>query len=488
MLWKPAIFVRTERNPRRPVAHNTLSIPDHMVMASEKDIPELTIKLGFSSPEERTKGEVFALIQHMNRLGKFVSKTWVCNRLNFKERKADDIFAELKREGLIEDFMAVRGGRNNGSYWRVSGKKARREMQVVHANMRRALRASPLESINSPKGSLKNREDFQTDFVSGVGLEKEFEPTEKISLRHQAVTRNYEDGSPGDGQNGTQYTEAGCFDRMICPESHPIEYALMECLIDVSDDKMLTPAAARSAARRMDSGVINKQSVAKMCDIIRSKDLAFSLLDIIRNFEDILKEHCETIRPGELDYIKDQITEMAEGSSENYVFKEITLASKPLYELNPDVEKLTYQDYHNFIITYGFPVYAKLVVLSLSKYYKPHIIKLLAAEFEDKLFAEMSANIAVYNFLKNFKKFDFIDWAAFAKYRHKKVDSLRCTLFINKIKNRKLDMFANQLHFFDRLYAHGNQHDAGTSLEHNTERHYDTYGSIESPAWSSDHS
>ena len=473
------MFVKTESHPRRPIAHNTVSIPDHMVTVSEKDIPELTIKLGYASLEERTKGEVFELIQHMNRLGKFVSKTWVCNRLNFKERKADDIFAELKREGKIEDLMAVRGGRNHGSYWRVAGKKARRQMQRVHAGMRRALRASSVESINSPKGSLKTREDFQTFSVSGENLEEEFEPVKKISLRHQGVSRNHEDGSPGNGLDGTHYTEAGCFDRLTSPEANPVEYDLMEQLVDVSVDKLLTPAVARSAARRLDACVINKQSVAKMCDIIRSKDLALSLLDIIRNFEELLQEHCDRIRPGELDYIKDQIDEMAEGTSETYVFKEITLASKPLYELNADVEKLTYQDYYNFVKTYGMPVYAKLVALSLSKYNKPGIIKLLAAEFEDQLFSEISANMAVYNFLINFKKFNFIDWSAFSKFRHKKVDSLRCTLFINRIMNRKLDMFANQLNFFDNLYARGNQHNAGTGLEYNSERHNDIGGGVE---------
>ncbi len=484
MLWKPYAFVKTEERPRRPVHHNTLSIPDHMVIASESDVPVLSIKLNFSSIEERTKGEVLALIQHMNQLGKFVSKEWVYTRLNFKARKADDIFTELKREGKIEDFLAVRGTRQHGTYWRIAGKKARREMQRVHATMRRKLRESFLESINSPEGSLEIREETQSISDSGTDLKKEFEPAEKISLRHQAVSRNHEDGSPGDGLEGTHYTEAGCFDRLSNPERNPAEYALMERLAEASEDKMLTPAAARSAARRIDSGVINKISVAKICKIIESKQLAYSLLDLIRNFDEILKEHCETIRPGELDYIKDQIDEMAEGTSENYVFKEISLASKTLRELGSNVEQLTYTDYYNFVKSYSIPVYAKLVALSLSKYYKPSIIKLLAAEFEQTLFAEITANLAVHDFLINFKKFNFIDWNAFAEYRRDAVDNLRCTLFVNKLRNRKLDIFASQLHFFDRLYnAHGSKHDTGVINEYHTERHLDTCGSVEQATW-----
>lgn len=484
MLWKPASFIKTPEHPRRPIAHNTINIPDHMVIASSSEVPELSIKLNFDSIEEKTKGEVFALIQHMNRLGKFVSKEWVWEKLNFKKRKADEIFSELKREGKIEDFLAVRGPRQLGTYWRVCGKKARREMQVVHARMRRELRASYLESINSPKGSLKNKEDFQTISFSGDGLEKEFEPVEKISLRHLAVSRNHEDGSPGNGLDCTHYTEAGCFDRLTDPDKNPVEYDLIERLADVSVDKMLTPAAARSAARRLDSGVINKESVAKMCSIISSKSLAFSLLDIIRNFEELLKDNCDKIRPGEIDCIQDQIKEMADGTEENYVFKEIALASKMLRELDNNVENLKYQDYYNFVDSYAIPVYAKLVVLSLSKYYKPSIIKLLASEFEQKLFAEITANMAVYNLMINLKKFNFIDWSAFAKYRREAVDSLRCTLFINKIRNRKLEDFASQLHFFDRLYAHRNQQHAGTVLEYNSQGGNANSRSFESAAWS----
>jgi hypothetical protein len=488
MLWKPACFIKTAENPRRPVAHNTINIPDHMVIATPSDVPELSIKLNFTSIEEKTKGEVFALIEHMNKLGKFVSKAWVCDKLNFRERKADDIFAELKREGKIEDFLAVRGTRQHGSFWRVSGKKMRREMQKVHALVRRSLRASLLESINSPKGSLETREDSQAISSSGNDLEEEFEKTEKVSLRYQSFSRNYEDGTQGDGRNGTQYTEGGCFNRLTDPEKNPVEYDMIERLAEVSEDKMLTPAAARSAARRFDSVIINKQSVAKMCDIIKSKDIAISLLDLIRNFEDLLKEHCETIRPGELDSIKYQIDEMTDGTTDTYVFKEISLASKMLHELDANVEKLTYQDYYNFVSSYSIPVYAKLVVLSLSKHYKPNIIKTLAAEFEKNLFSEISANMAVYNFLINFKKFNFIDWSSFAKYRSEKVDSLRCTLFINKIRNRKLDHFSNQLHFFNRLYAHGSQHNSGIVNEYNSEGYYNTGGSLEPTTWPCSHS
>ena len=470
--------MKTAAKPRRPVVHNTVSIPDHMVMANSDDIPEISIKLNFDSIEERTKGEVFALIEHMNKQGKFVSKEWVCNKLNFKERKADNIFVALKREGKIEDYFAVRGTSQRGTFWRVTGKAMRREMQRVHAAMRRNLRASLYESIYSPKGSLNDREDSQTISSNRDNSNEEFVPAKKVSLRHQSVSRNYEDGSSGNGLNGTQYTEAGCFDRLTDPDSNPVEYKLIEKLCEVSVDGMLTPAAARSAARRLDSGVINTESVIKMCEIIRSKDLALSILDIIRNFEQLLQEYVEKIRPGELDYIEEQIRDITQGTSEESVYKEIALASKTLKELDYKEGQLTYQDYYNFVDSYALPVYSKLVVLSLSKHFKPSILKLLAVEFEQKLFAEITANRSVYELLINLKKFNFIDWSAFAQYRRDAVASLRCTLFVNKLRNRKLDEFSVQLNFIDKLYAHGDKQHAWACIEHNTPGDTDVSGGI----------
>lgn len=459
MLWKPASFVKTEENSRRPVAHNTVSIPDSMVIASEDDVPVLSVALNFSSIEERTKGEVVALIAHMNSLGKFVTKEWVHKKLNFGARKADDIFTELKREGKIEEFYAIRAHRNTGTYWRIAGKKARREMQRVHARIRRNLRAPFLESINSPEGSLEKREEpkpFSVSGVEGTSLEK----TEKISLRHQAVTRNYEDGSPGDGLNGTQYTEAGCFDRFTAPEKYGTpEHEIIETLTELSVDKLFSPAAARSAARRFDSGVINNASVAKMRNIIETKKLAYTLLDLIRNFDEILKENCEVIRKGELSCIEDQINEMAEGTSPDSVYKELALATKWLKADVPVApEQATYDNYCNYIESNALPVYAKLFILSISKHYSPSLLNRLVNDYKIKFYKDMVSNRAAYDLVVGAKRFEFVNWREFYDFRKNTVAELRCTLLVNKLRSPTLDSFSSQLNFLSRLYDRGQQY------------------------------
>ena len=47
---------------------------------------------------------------------------------------------------------------------------------------------------------------------------------------------------------------------------------MIQKLVDVSNDGMLIPAAARSAARRIDSLVINDQSVDAICKIIKERN------------------------------------------------------------------------------------------------------------------------------------------------------------------------------------------------------------------------
>lgn len=451
--------MKTEENSRRPVAHNTVSIPDSMVIASEDDVPVLSVALNFSSIEERTKGEVVALIAHMNSLGKFVTKEWVHKKLNFGARKADDIFTELKREGKIEEFYAIRAHRNTGTYWRIAGKKARREMQRVHARIRRDLRAPLLESINSPEGSLVKREETQSFSVSGIegtSLEK----AEKISLKHQAYTRNYEDGSPGDGRNGTQYTEAGCFERLVGADSYGTpEYKMFEELMMLSADKFLSLAVTRSAARRIDSGVITPATIIKMRNILETKKLSYTLLDLVRNFDEILKENCEVIRKEELCCIEDQIQEMAEGTSEDSVYKELALATKWLKaEIPVEPEQATYDNYCNYIESNALPVYAKLFIISISKHYSPSLMNRLVNDYKLKFYKDMVSNRAAYDLVVGAKRFEFVNWREFYDFRKNTVAELRCTLLVNKLRSPTLDSFSSQLNFLSRLYDRGQQY------------------------------
>lgn len=492
MIWKtaPVIDSLSFRKSRTYIVHNTINIPDSMVIASSSDIPEITIRFDFQDTEERTKVEVESVIRCMNERGKFVSKLWICDKLNFKERKGDMYFTALKREGRICELTAVRHGRRVGTYYRIASHDIKRKMQMKHAEMRRELRGSFRELLNSPKGSLgEAREENQTNFSDSPGSsENDFGPEERISLRHQRFMRNFEDGSPGDGREHTFYTSKGCFDRLTNPETNPREYQMIQKLVDVSNDGMLIPAAARSAARRIDSLVINDQSVDAVCKIIKEKKLAYNLIDIIRNFEQILTENTYVIRKDEIDVIGDQINLMTEGSTEKYLNATMHTIYKNFIKYNklPDGHPLlSFDSICNEIRSVPFlPIYGILIILSMLNKFDSLFIKRIADEFKDRMYKELTDDIAACSFVKKFKNFDFVNWNEFETYRIYAVGSLRCMLFVNRLSNRKLDNFFNQLTFVDKLYGNGSKQLSGSADIYNSSRGEDISRSSEQNPWS----
>lgn len=487
MHWKPASFVKTEEHPYRPVHHNTTGIPDHMVMVSTKDVPVVTMQYGYTDIEERTKAEVVAIIACMNEQGKFVSKAWVCEKLNFKDRKADDLFTALKKEGRIAEYLACRKGCNNGHFWRVAGKEMKRKMQRAHAKLRRDLRASQMESFNSPyDGSLEPKDNspnlspFRAEAVNNG-----FGTVQKISLRHMAHSRNHEDGAPGDGLNGTQYTQQGCFDRLTNPDNK-VEYALMETLIEASHDQFLSPAAARSAARRIDSGVITSESVSCLTAAIKEKKLCYSLLELIRNFEELAKEHCTFVRKEELDIIKEQIHDIVEGTAKRHVHEEIRISNKMLQHISklpPGDSGLSFDCLSGLLESDHLAIYAKLFILSVYDNVSDDMLKRLTAKFKHRLYSELSADLTAYNFLSSCPNFNFINWNEFKQFRKKYVANLRCTLFINKLSHKDLDSFYMQLNFMEKLYDDRIEQHSGVVAEHYTSGDSDSGRSVESLAW-----
>jgi hypothetical protein len=461
-----------------------------MVMAMNDDVPEITIKFNFTDTEERTKAEVTALIKCMNDQGKFASKTWVCEKLNFKERKGDMYFTALKRDGVILELNAIRHGRRMGTFYRINTKEMKRKMQIAHATMRRNLRAQFREFNNSPKGSLvETREENQTiSNSSGDDIKNEFGPEDRISLRHQRFLRNHEDGAPGDGTEHTFYTSKGCYDRLTDQDSNPREYEMIEKLSAVSSDGMLIPAAARSASRRIDSLVITPESVDAICKIIIEKKLAYNLIDIIRNFEDILNEHTSVVRKEELDCIADQINEMAEGSTEKYLNNTIHLVYKHYGKfLNlPNKHKyLSFDSICNEINGHpSLPVYATLIILSLMPNFDKDLLPSIVSKFKERFYKELSTDLTVYDFIKKFNNLKFINWKEVDKHRFKTAGALRCMLFVNKLSNRKLDRFFNQLNFLDRLYANGSRQHTGVIDVDNSPGSENISRGLKSDPWS----
>lgn len=472
--WKNADYVKREDEQFTPCMHNTWGIPDEKIIASFTDVPVVEMKYKYPNMLARVHDEVVQVIKAMNVQGKFVSKTWICHTLNFKERKADDIMVELKKQGLIIEIHPVRQARVHGTYYRLSGHKWTRTMQLVHARIRREMRVTDKRALSSSKKvSRDNKNDFSELPVSGVieennngsevegfsdpDTEKEFSKVKKISLKTGKPRNHYPDGTPGDGRNGTCHSGRGCFERVTNPDNF-FEYNIMGELVGMSRDGRVTPSVARSVCRRIDSGLISDETVAAVKNIIISKELSYDTRDLVVEFENILKAHTYPIRKEELSYIKDQINFIVSGSTTERINKDIKSASVIISHSGDTFERLI----HSFRDPMA-PTYAKLLA---AKYRGvPEItLKQLMNEFKNSIYKQLAADKTAYNLFKN--TFSFLDCAELDAFVREHVGELKSSLYVNKLSNAKLDNYYLQLTMEDYTYESECERFAGSCVGH----------------------
>jgi hypothetical protein len=484
MFWKIARYQKKEGEQYAPCVHNTFGIPDSMVMASLSDIPVVEMAYNYASSDERLIGEVLAIIGCMNKQGKFVSKHWISEKLNFKSRKADDIIAELKREGKINEMVCIRNAHKHGSYYKLAGHKWKRIMQLAHARLRkdiRAARAANKESFNSPKKGAQHSEVPFSEISNETGVVEEnkeeslaesngFSKLKRESKKSNSPKRHYDDGTPGDGISGTCYSANGCFARLTNPD-FTYEYGLMEELISVSRNGLLCPSVARSAARRIDSGLISPETVAKVKNIIIEKSYCYDIRDIILNFEQILKENTEKLHTDELWLIEQNINAAIDGTDSTKFNKDVTAAIElftPTYNADPKYINTSFEKLLKLFNAPYIPNYAKLVA-AYSCRVPTELLKRLLNEFKQSIYKSIAGNKTTYNFLKNKLKITFIDWDEIDAFKQAMLEDIKCTLYVNKLSNNKLDTYYRQIHFPYKVYANGCEQFAGVSVGHDTQ-------------------
>lgn len=504
MYFKNADYKKRPDQEFTTCDHNTCSIPNHMVIADERDAPEITITYKYKTLEDRTRAEIIEIIKAMNRRGKLVSKVWVCKALNFGERKGDDFFAAIKRDGLIVELQARRHNRNCGTFYRIAGNKWKRLVQKKHALMRRELNGTNKGVFkNSPKGSLAEKKTEEISCPAGGGAgeqvkeinevneekennypnyenldissleeiknreetfndsdtEKEFDidvsitgngfvPYERKKLKKRDA-KSYPDGSPGDGLNGTQYTMHGCFDRLI---SFNEEADMIRRLEDAcySDAPGLIPLIARSVARRIDSQVITQESVDKMITIIERNGWSISFREVILKFDKILEENVQKLNKFDYSSTSDTISYMVYGHDDGDIAYRINEALIKFSYLK-DVDAVREDDEEavsNLISTHGFPVHASLYALHQFNL-SDDTFRFIIDEYKDTLYREMAENKFIYNFVKNAMQLKFVDWDEFDKFLLAYAGHLKVVLNSNKLSSPELDSF-----YADLAYEH----------------------------------
>lgn len=442
-----------------PCVHNTVGIPDTMVIADSTDVPVVEMRYDYESLEARTYGEVVELIKCMNSKGKFVSKEWVCSKLNFKSRKADDIMSTLKKQNVIVEMYPVRHAKKLGCFYRMAGKQWKRIMQKAHAGMRRELRALNRE-IYSPKKGSHNEQPF-SEFSEAGYNEKVTRDEEAEGCTHQDENfgfekilkgrvpiqkKNYEDGMAGDGREQTCYTAVGCFSRITYPGS--LEADLVDVLVGVSSDMRLTPQISRSIARRIDSGLISEESVMKIKKIFENNpSLSYSLRDLIYNYANILAEHSEKFCKEELSIVATKINNIVEGTpSDSRISLDLIKSIKYLEKADGSKNTHTYDQLASACEEPSIPLYSKILTISASRF-SLNTLKKLVTEFKDKLYKQIAENKLIYNLFKKELKVDFIDWDDYYKFFKNYISELKCDLYLNKLRNPKLDWLFNVVNY-----------------------------------------
>lgn len=469
MFWKSSSYVKAAGQAKTPCSHNTCNIPDHMVMASSKDNPKIEIRYDFKSIEERTEYEVLAVIRCMNDKGKFVSKEWICHTLNFKSRKADDIMSELKRQGLVQDFMAIRDGRVHGYYYRVAGKKAMRAMQRKHASMRREMRGEHLKSLpNSPDGSLSTREEkTNTSQISGEEQKLKEETKEKklvpkteqglIIVTHPKLNppggkvrnRHHTDGSLGDGLKNTQYTAAGCYARLTDKENHKEDVKIAEnfCKLASQTSRVFHSILARSLCRRIDSGALNMLVINKLSRVIVAMGINPTLYELVYNFEDILARGSETFEtPEELEDIASRCVQIVDITPSDQLRQDYLKASDFYKQLQSYA--FVHEDNGGELSSLclsthrvrGFSCHAALFGMHQNNVSDELMLKFVDAN-KDDLFVELSNNNAAVVILRDKLRVTAVNWFEFASFRVNYLHRLRADLYVDGLKSAELDKF-----------------------------------------------
>jgi hypothetical protein len=480
MFFKDVSYQKREDEIHSPCVHNTKGIPREKVIASFKDVPVVEIKYNYASLEERTDAEVLAIIGCMNKQGKFVPKEWVCNALNFKSRKADDILTNLKRAGKIVELRAQKGGgKKHGHYYRLAGNRWKRIVQREHAKIRRFLRREACEIHNkescklSQKGSLISEQPFSNpsqtpEEIKLINNEEvqnqaectgesltDFSPVKKIKLRTEEKRKlNHECGAPGNGMENTCYTTTGCFARLTDDLNNKEEFDMVENLAAVSREMTFLPILSRSICRRIDNGTITPDTVARVVNIITDNKLCLGFNNIILNFEKILAENTEKIVQEELGSMQDDIKKMTSGSEpEQAHAKIVRLYNKylPLKKLPHNHPDLTFKELAlSLNLNIGVPAYAKLAAmyhLGISD----ATMEQLCAAMKGELFRDLVADKTALHHMKEVLKFKWVNWNEFKDFRIKFIDDLRGKLFVNKFRSVNLDNYSRRLHYYAKI-------------------------------------
>ena len=512
-------YVKLQGEKFSTCLHNTVGIPDNYVMPGKDWVPTIVHK---ENTKKKSKSstrvdKVHELIKAASSEGRFVSKEWLCAAVGCGSRSMAKALTELQNMQVVCGLIAVRNARNCGYFYRMAGKYWTRKIQHKHAYIRSEMlrvasvdagtcRASVNDEICKPNcpsvsadlckphsrvlkelyGSLYIHKEPPQSFSLQNGelpayvnsqagryekiicnedtddeaLKGGFVRTKIRRVKNMTFKRTHEDGRPGDGTQGTCYSAAGCISRLS--DMGPLsEYSEMIApLLNVATAPATFSASiARSACRRIDSGIMTPVAVQKVVEYLVSKNIVQPMYILIRDFDYYTNRCIEKIDYCELPGLSAHIDSLILGSPaselQNTLLKardRLTTSLNTLLESDNAGMLAPSKIINTILFNSVDPLWAQLAALLDFASFPDATINTVVDYYADKLHDDIAKDKNIFNLFRKHEqhrkllgKTKLIDWFDVAAHTRKYTTDLRNTLNMNGLEHMALNAYCENI-------------------------------------------
>lgn len=296
--------------------------------------------------------------------------------------------------------------------------------------------------------------------VDDEALKGGFVQTKIRRVKNMTFKRTHEDGRPGDGTQGTCYSAAGCISRLS--DMGPLsEYSeMITPLLNVAAAPATFSASiARSACRRIDSGIMTPVAVRKVVEYLVSKNIVQPMYTLIRDFDYYTNRCIEKIDYSELPGLSVHIDAMILGSPvselQNTLLKardRLTTSLNILLESDNAGMLAPSKIINTILFNSVDPLWAQLAALLDFASFPDATINTVVDYYADKLHDDIAKDKNVFELFRKHEqrrkllgKTKLIDWFDVATHTRKYATDLRSSLNMNGLEHVALNAYCENI-------------------------------------------
>lgn len=344
--------------------------------------------------------------------------------------------------------------------------------RVMYNSIKGSLSREPVSSF-SQNGEVYKYSGIQ--IASGSGYEKiinnknmddealksGFVRTKIRRIKNRPRKMLHSNGLPGDGLDGTCYTALGCAAR-LSSDAPLSEYSEMiaPLLNAAAAPATFSASIARSACRRIDSGIMTPVAVQKVVEYLVSKNIVQPMYILIRDFDYYLKKCLpEKIDYSELPGLSVHIDAMILGSPaselQNTLLKardRLTTSLNTLLESDNAGMLAPSKIINTILFNSVDPLWAQLAALLDFASFPDATINTVVDYYADKLHDDIAKDKNVFELFRKHEqrrkllgKTKLIDWFDVATHTRKYATDLRSSLNMNGLEHVALNAYCENI-------------------------------------------